>query len=189
MRPRLNTRSLPTVLRTTRNGNARGYRGRDQRLRPLRRKVRRMREDVADQRNDCGDGCLAADAVGRAVHLQQEHDCDQPANGAANRGEEYMVDAEGCENVAARHDQKAGEPRAGKLLGGGTRSPPERKSSSARLPTFKVAIAVSPVCHGYCTSPLCDTRPANANHFPVAPASILSDVQLIRRSSLGDSRR
>jgi hypothetical protein len=31
-----------------------------------------MREDIADQRDDRGDRCLAADAVGRPVHLQQE---------------------------------------------------------------------------------------------------------------------
>ena len=57
------------------------------------------------------------------VHLQQEHDSDHRANGAANRGEENMVGTERREYVAARHDQKAGEPRAGKLFGSGTEQP------------------------------------------------------------------
>ena len=124
-----------------RNRNARRYRGRDQRLRPLRRKVRRMREDIADQRNARNDRCLAADAVGRPVHLQQEDDSDHRANGAANRGENHMVHTERGEDVAARHDEKAGEPRAGELFS-------SRTERSAGSQTRNATGSTSPVARG-----------------------------------------
>ena len=86
-----------------------------------------MGKDIADQRNDRGDRRLAADTVPRAVHLQQEHDGDHRADGAANRGEENMVRAERGKDVAASHDEKAGEPGAGKFFSGRTQQPARAK--------------------------------------------------------------
>jgi hypothetical protein len=51
------------------------------------------------------------------VRLEQEDNGDDRADRPTDRGKQHMLGAESCENVAARHDQKAGEPRAGKLFG------------------------------------------------------------------------
>jgi len=82
-----------------------------------------MCEDITDERNNPADCCLAADTVSRAVHLDEECDGSQCAYGPANRREEHMLEAERGENVAARHDEKAGEPRASKLFQSRTGKP------------------------------------------------------------------
>jgi len=82
-----------------------------------------MCEDIADQGNNCTDRCLAADAISRPVHLEEECDSDDRANGSANRSEQHVLDAKRGENVAARHDEKAGKPRPSKLFGSRTDKP------------------------------------------------------------------
>jgi hypothetical protein len=77
-----------------------------------------MCEDITNERNDRADGRLSADTVSRPIHLQKECDGGQCAYGSTNRREEKMLGAERCENIASRHDEKAGEPRPTKLFNG-----------------------------------------------------------------------
>ena len=75
-----------------------------------------MGEDVTNERNDRADGRLSADTVSRPIHLDKQSNGGQCAYGSTNRCEEKMLGAERCENIASRHDEKAGEPRSTKLF-------------------------------------------------------------------------
>jgi hypothetical protein len=90
------------------DGNPRGYRGCDYRLRPLRRKVRRVREDITDERRDRADRRLPGDAVSRQVHLGEQGNGNRRADNPANQGEKRMLETERGKNVATRHHEKAG---------------------------------------------------------------------------------
>lgn len=82
-----------------------------------------MREDITNESNHRADCCLAADTVNRSVHLDEECEGGQCTYGPANRREDYMLDIERGENVAARHHEKAGEPSPTKLFNGRTDEP------------------------------------------------------------------
>ena len=82
-----------------------------------------MCEDITDERNDRANCSLAADTVSRPVHLDEECDGGQCSYGPANRREDQMLDAERDENIAARHHEKASEPRPTKLFNGRTDKP------------------------------------------------------------------
>ena len=117
------SQACPTFCVPQCNGNARGYCGRDQRFRPLRREVRWMRENITDKRNERADRCLAADTVSRPIHLEEESNSEDRASGSANRSVEHMLDTECNENVAPRHDEKAGEPGSSKFFSSRTQKP------------------------------------------------------------------
>src|SRR6516165_6127819 len=73
------SQACPTFCVPQCNGNARGYCGRDQRFRPLRREVRWMRENITDKRNERADRCLAADTVSRPIHLEEKSNSEDRA--------------------------------------------------------------------------------------------------------------
>src|SRR6478672_12648984 len=147
-----------------RDGDARGYGGRDRRLRPLRRKVRRMREDVTDERRDRADRRLPADAVDRPVHLHEQGDGHRRADNAADRGETGVLETERGENVAARHHQKAGEPGPRELLCSGA-----GKAARAKL-VERIEHAEFEAWHRLAlfpaaTSPRCHTPPERVVNY------------------------
>jgi len=86
-----------------------------------------MREHVADECRDDADRCLPPDAVGRAIHLEEQSDGYCRADNAAHRGKLRVLEREGGKDVAARHHEKAGKPGPCKLLSGraGKPVPPE----------------------------------------------------------------
>ena len=79
-----------------------------------------MCKDIANEGNDRADCCLSDNAVSRPVHLDEKRHRGQRTYGPANRSENHMLNAERGENVATRHNQKAGEPRSTKFFNGGT---------------------------------------------------------------------
>jgi hypothetical protein len=50
--------------------------------------------------------------------LREQRNGNRRADNAANRGEAQVLEAERGENVAARHHEKAGQPRPRELLNG-----------------------------------------------------------------------
>lgn len=82
-----------------------------------------MCEDITNEGNDCTDCCLSDNAVGRPVHLDEKCYGRQRTYGPANRSEDQMLNTERCENVATRHNEKAGEPRPEKFFNGRTDKP------------------------------------------------------------------
>src|SRR5271165_639362 len=100
------------------DGDACGYRGGDQRLRPLGRKVRGVREDITDECRNRADRGLPAHAVSRPVHLYEKSNGHGRADNPANRSETRVLETESGENVAARHHEKTREPGTCKLFNG-----------------------------------------------------------------------
>src|ERR1700736_5373864 len=101
-----------------------------------------MCEDIADQRHDRAKCYLAADAVGRAVHLEEKCNGNHRTNSPANRSEDQMVETKRSENIAACHHEKTSRPGACELFGSRpgqdrpgavhrTRADPNSASSSA----------------------------------------------------------
>src|SRR5260370_11226192 len=76
-----------------------------------------MCEDIADQRHDRTKCYLAADAVGRTVHLEEKCNGNHRTNSPANCSEDQMVETERSEKIAACHHEKASRPGACKLFG------------------------------------------------------------------------
>src|SRR5262245_37078251 len=101
------------------DGNARGYRGRDRRLRPLGWKVGRVGEDIANERRNGADRCRPKDAVRGPIHLYEQGNSNNGANNAANRRETCVLKAERGQHVAPCHDEKTGEPGARELFDSG----------------------------------------------------------------------
>jgi hypothetical protein len=131
---------LPRVPQ--RNGNGSGYCRRDQWFRPWRPKVRRMREDIANQSHDRTERCLAADAVSGPLHLDEKYNGNHRTNSPANCGEDYMLKTERRKNVAACHHEKASEPRACELFG-------SRSGEAARTQSIERELAQVQRCHPY----------------------------------------
>ena len=117
-----------------------------------------MCEYIANEGNDCTDCCLADNAVGRSVHLDEKCNCGQCTYGPANRGEDQMLNAERRENVATRHDEKAGEPRPAKLFNGRTDKP-----ACAQIIESEATEVMG--CHFNC--PLSTAPPANVRETEV----------------------
>jgi len=76
-----------------------------------------MREDIANQRHDCAQRCLAANAIRGPVHLDEKRNGDHRANSPTNRSETDVLETERIENIAPRHYQKASEPRTCEFFG------------------------------------------------------------------------
>jgi hypothetical protein len=77
-----------------------------------------MCEHIADQRHDRAERCLADDGVGAPIHLEEKRNGNDRTNGPANGGEDYVIETERSEDVAACHDEQASNPCARKFLGG-----------------------------------------------------------------------
>jgi hypothetical protein len=137
-----------------------------------------MCEDITNEGNYRADCCLAANTVNRSVHLDEECKGGQCTYGPANRREDYVRDAECGEDVAARHDEKAGEPRTTKLSIAGRKSPPMRRSLNASPPRVVIQSPAAASAH----MPMCNTQPVEGNPFRAAWQSILGDGRLIRGS-------
>jgi len=103
------------------DGKSRGYRCRNHRLRPLRRKVRRVSEDITDECRYRADRRLPTDAVTGSVHLYQETNGNRRANNPTNRGETRVLETERREKITTCHDEKAREPRSCELFDSRTR--------------------------------------------------------------------
>src|SRR5262245_30052043 len=103
------------------DGNARGYRSRDRRLRPLRREVGRVSEDIANERRNGADRRRPKDAVLGPIHLNEQGDGNDGADDAANRCQTRVLKAERGQYVAACHYEKTGEPGARELFNSGAR--------------------------------------------------------------------
>jgi hypothetical protein len=84
---------------------------------PTRAQNARDAQDITNQRHDRAQRCLAADAVRGPVHLDEKRNGDHRANSPTNRSENDVLETERIENIAPRHDQKAGKPRTRELLG------------------------------------------------------------------------
>jgi hypothetical protein len=109
------------------DGYPSGYHGRDRRLRPLRREVGWVCEDITDECCNRADRRLSSGAVDRPVHLCKKGNRNGRTDNAANRGEECVLETERGENISARHYEKAGEPSPSKLFGGGASKPSRAK--------------------------------------------------------------
>ena len=79
--------------------------------------MRGMRENITNQRHDRTQRCLAADAIGGPVHLDEKRNGNHRANSPTNRSEKDVLETERIENIAPRHYEKAGEPRTCELFG------------------------------------------------------------------------
>src|SRR5271168_778960 len=67
------------------DGNASGYRGCAQRIRPLRLGVRWVCENITDEGHDSTNCRLPSDRIGCPIHLCEEANGNHRANGATNR--------------------------------------------------------------------------------------------------------
>jgi hypothetical protein len=105
------------------DGDASRYDGRDRRLGPLRWEVGRVREYITEECCNRADRRLPSGAINCPVHLCEKSNRDGRADYSANRGEEYVLEAERGENISARHYEKAGEPRASELFSSGASKP------------------------------------------------------------------
>src|SRR5437588_11388168 len=76
------------------DGDASRYDGRDRRLGPLRWEVGRVREYITEECCNRADRRLPSGAINCPVHLCKKSNRDGRADYAANRGEEYVLEAE-----------------------------------------------------------------------------------------------
>jgi hypothetical protein len=105
------------------DGNACRYSGRDHRLRPLRRKVRRVREDIASERRYRADCYLPSKRVRGPIHLCKEDNRNNRADSPTNRSAEYVLETQCSQNIRARHHEKAGKPSPREFFGSRTDKP------------------------------------------------------------------
>ena len=85
--------------------------------------MRWMCEDITNEGNDRADCCLSANTISRPIHLEEERNGGQCSYGPGNRREYQMLEVERGENIAARHHEKASEPRPTKLFNSRTEKP------------------------------------------------------------------
>ncbi|HEY4860394.1 MAG TPA: hypothetical protein VII14_10700 [Xanthobacteraceae bacterium] len=107
-----------------------------------------MGEDIADECRHDADRRLPAEAVRAAIHLEEEGYGNRRADNPANRSEAYVLHTECSENVAARHHQKAGEPRARELFKRGA-------GKATRSLIERIEDAQSEAWHGWALSSCC----------------------------------
>jgi hypothetical protein len=82
-----------------------------------------MCKDISNEGHDCADGRLSDDAICCPVHLDEKCNGGQCTYGPANRSENHMLHAERGEDIATRHNEKAGEPSSTKFFKGGADEP------------------------------------------------------------------
>jgi hypothetical protein len=85
--------------------------------------VGRVREYITEECCNRADRGLPSGAINCPVHLCEKSNRDGRADYSANRGEEYVLEAERGENISARHYEKAGEPRPSELFSSGASKP------------------------------------------------------------------
>jgi hypothetical protein len=132
-----------------------------------------MREDIANQRHDRAECYLADDAVSVSVHLEEKCNRNDRTNGPAHCGEEYVLETECSQNVAACHHEKASDPCACKLFD-------SRPGKTARPQFIDREPTQVQRRHTYSPfklieMPKCDSYSPNANNIRIALGSIPSD--------------
>lgn len=118
----------PTLGVPNAHSNGRRDQGCDQRLGPLRGKVRWMRKDVAYKGRKRADRCLSNSRIQFPVHLREQRHTDRRPYDATYGRKPRVLQGESIRKVATRHDQKASKPGARELLNCRARKPAGRQS-------------------------------------------------------------